>query len=204
MTIVFNLGGNEMDFLSFVKNARTCRRFAEDKPLQAKDLDWLIECARFTPSARNAQLVRFIEVLDEQCEKLFPFTHWAMALKDWKGPYEGERPTAFLALLLPEKSSSIAYIDLGIVAQTIQLAASSRGIGCCIIKSFDQEKTHALLSPQAPYTVELLLGLGVAVEKREAVDVEAGGDLTYWRNEEGVHFVPKRTQKELLLARLGE
>ena len=38
-----------MDFLNFVKKARTCRRFAEDKPLSREDLDFLVECARHTP-----------------------------------------------------------------------------------------------------------------------------------------------------------
>jgi len=192
-----------MDFLPFVQKARTCRRFAEDKPLRKTDLDWLVECARFTPSARNAQVVRVIEVLDQSAEALFPLTHWAMVLKNWKGPTEGERPTAFLALLLPEKSPTISYIDLGIIAQTIQLAATSRGWGCCIIKSFDQEKTTALLKPESPYEVELLLGLGQAVEVRKAVDAERGKDLTYWRDEKGIHFVPKRTKEELVLQALS-
>ena len=190
-----------MDFLAFVKKARTCRRFAEDKPLQRQDLDFLVECARHTPSARNAQQVRFVQVLSETSARLFPLTHWAMALKDWQGPYAGERPTAFLALLLPVDSSELCLVDLGIVAQTVQLAAASKGIGCCIIKSFDQQKAEELLEVPQSLRLQLVLGLGVAVEKRVSVDVPASGSLAYYRDGNGVHYVPKRSLEELVIRR---
>ena len=190
-----------MDFLAFVKKARTCRRFAEDKPLQRQDLDFLVECARHTPSARNAQEVRFVEVLSETSAKLFPLTHWAMALKDWKGPYAGERPTAFLGLLLPENCSELCMVDLGIVAQPVQLAATSKGFGCCIIKSFDQKQAEELLEIPQTLRLQLVLGLGVAVEKRFSVDVPASGSLSYYRDKDGVHYVPKRALEELVIRR---
>ncbi|MBQ7617415.1 MAG: nitroreductase family protein [Desulfovibrio sp.] len=188
-----------MDFLELVKKARSCRRFAEDKPLSKDDLDWLVENARFTPSARNGQVVRVVEVLSETAALIFPHTHWAMALKDWKGPYPGERPTAFLAMLLPEKSGETAFIDLGIFCQTIQLAAHTKGFGCCMIKSFDQAQVEKILKVKAPYQAVLLLGLGVAVEKRMAVDLLPDGSLNYYRDADGLHYVPKRLSKDLIL-----
>ena len=188
-----------MDFLKFVEKARTCRRFAEDKPLKKEDLDWLIDCARLTPSARNAQQVRFIEVLGDTCGELFPLTMWAAALKDWKGPYEGERPTAFLGILLPRTAAETTWIDCGIVCQTIQLAAHSRGIGCCIIKAFNQEKASALLQVPEEFQLALVLGLGVAVEERNVVPVPENGSLTYFRDEKNVHYVPKRSREELIM-----
>ncbi|MBQ7606573.1 MAG: nitroreductase family protein [Desulfovibrionaceae bacterium] len=193
-----------MDFLSFVQQARTCRRFVQEKALHTEDLDWLVSCARLTPSARNAQVVRFIEVTGEACEKVFPLTHWAMALKDWKGPAEGERPTAFLALLLPEKADALASVDLGIVAQTIQLAAHSRDLGCCIIKSFELGKMTELLPVPEGYVISLVLGLGVAAEKRVVSDVPEDGSLSYWRDEAGTHYVPKRSLSDLIVARVSK
>ena len=190
-----------MDFLNFVKKARTCRRFAEDKPLSREDLDFLVECARHTPSARNAQQVRFVEVLSECAAKLFPLTHWAMALKDWKGPFAGERPTAFLGLALPKSCGELAFVDLGICAQTVQLAATSRGFGCCIIKSFDQQKAEELLEIPDDLQLSLVLGLGVTAEKRVSVDLPASGSLNYYRDAEGVHYVPKRSLEELVIRR---
>ncbi|MBQ9537014.1 MAG: nitroreductase family protein [Desulfovibrionaceae bacterium] len=190
-----------MDFLSFVTQARTCRRFHEEKPLESADLDWLIDCARVTPSARNAQQLRFIEVLGKTCKELFPLTHWAMALKDWGGPAEGERPTAFLGLLIPKNPAPTTYIDCGICAQTIQLAAHSRGYGCCIIKSFEQNQAQSLLQVPSDLQLELLLGLGVASEERKVVDVPESGSLNYFRDANNVHYVPKRAREELIIAR---
>lgn len=193
-----------MDFLSFVQQARTCRRFVQDKPLRNEDLDWLVSCARLTPSARNAQVVRFIEVTGTACDSVFPLTRWAMALKDWKGPALGERPTGYLALLLPKKADALASVDLGIVAQTIQLAAHSREIGCCIIKSFELQKLTELLPVPEDLEISLVLGLGVAAEKRVVSDVPADGSLAYWRDESGTHYVPKRPLSELVIARVSQ
>ncbi|MBR4742425.1 MAG: nitroreductase family protein [Desulfovibrio sp.] len=189
-----------MDFHNFVAEARTCRRFNENQPLTKQNLDWLIDCARMVPSARNAQLLRYVEILGEKCKTIFPLTHWAMALKDWGGPHIGERPTAFLAILLPKEHSNLALIDAGIAAQTIQLACHSKGFGCCIIKSFDNEKCRTELHVPEDYELMLLLGLGVAKEVRKLAEVPENGSLNYWRDANQVHYVPKRNLSELILA----
>ena len=193
-----------MDFLTFVTEARSCRRFKEDQPLTLANLDWLVECARVVPSARNAQVIKFVEVLGAKAKEVFPLTHWAMALKDWGGPKDGERPTAFIGLAIPKDAAPIALIDLGIVAQTIQLAAHSQGFGCCILKSFDVAATSKLLAIPEDLKLELLLGLGVALEVRKVTDVPADGSLNYFRDSAGVHYVPKRSLEELVIKRFAD
>ena len=136
-----------MDFKVLAEAARTCRRFHEDQPLAMTDLEWLVDCARLAPSAKNAQELRFVLVGNgEACQKLFALTRWAGALKDWGGPHPGERPTAFVAILMPQSGKDLACFDVGIAAQTIQLAATSRGWGCCMIQSFDHQAAPALLN----------------------------------------------------------
>ncbi|MDO5484289.1 MAG: nitroreductase family protein [Desulfovibrionaceae bacterium] len=192
-----------MDFRQLVEAARTCRRFHEDKPLSMNDLEWLIDCARLSPCGRNAQELRFILVgQGETCQKLFPLTRWAGALKDWGGPHPGERPTAFIAVLTPEGGKEIHYWDTGIACQTMQLAASSRGWGCCMIQSFDHQAVPALLDVPKGMTVALVLGLGVSKEERRIAPMPADGSFAYWRDEAGVHYVPKRSLQELILKRL--
>ena len=44
-----------MNFRELAVKARTCRRFYEDQPLTMADLEWLVDCARLAPSAKNAQ-----------------------------------------------------------------------------------------------------------------------------------------------------
>ena len=127
-----------MDFKALVTAARTCRRFVEDSPLHMSDLEWLMDCARLTPSARNAQVLRYVLITGRMVADILPLTVWAGALKDWGGPHPGERPTGFLALLVPDEARELTFIDAGIAAQTVQLAATSRGWGCCIIASFQK------------------------------------------------------------------
>lgn len=192
-----------MDFLKLVTDARTCRRFDESHPLDRKDLLWLVECARLAPSARNAQELRFITVSPGSVlDKLFGMTRWAGALKDWNGPEAGERPTGFVAVLRPEKSGELTLIDTGIACQTMQLAASSRGWGACMIYSFERQGARELLNVPDELKIELVVAFGVAKEKRVVADVPASGGTTYWRDAQNVHYVPKRGLNELVIKEL--
>ncbi|MDR3358676.1 MAG: nitroreductase family protein [Desulfovibrio sp.] len=191
-----------MDFKELMESARTCRRFKEDKPLAMTDLEWLVECARLAPSARNAQVLRFTLVSrGETCRKLFSLTRWAGALKDWGGPHPGERPTAFIAILMPGNGNHLVCYDVGIAAQTMQLAAASRGWGCCMIQSFDQTAAPELLNIPSDMKIALVLGFGVAGEIRVVAPMPADASFTYWRDAQGVHHVPKRDLSELVAAR---
>ncbi len=191
-----------MDFLKLVEEARSCRRFVEDKPLSVDDLDYLLDCARLAPCGRNAQELRFITVnQSETLDSLFGLTRWAGALKDWKGPQKGERPTAFIAVLMPERGGDILCFDVGIACQTIQLSATSRGWGACMIYSFERGAAHSLLKVDINYKIALLVGLGVALEKRVAEPMPEDGSFNYWRDANQVHHVPKRSLKELVIGR---
>jgi nitroreductase len=191
-----------MDMLPFLESARTCRRFYEDRPLSLQDVEWLVSCARVIPSTRNAQVLRFAVVGNgPTCEKLFPLTRWAGALKDWGGPFPGERPTGFVVILKPTDDAKTTWIDVGIAAQTIQLAAHSKGWGACIIITFDQTKVRELLSIPPELDPALVIGLGVAKEERKVAPMPADGSVTYWRDEKGVHYVPKRDLSELIVRR---
>ena len=67
-----------MDFKQLALAARTCRRFEEERPLQMADLEWLVDCARLTPCARNAQQLRYSLVgPGETCRRLFGMTKWS-------------------------------------------------------------------------------------------------------------------------------
>lgn len=190
----------KMDFLKLAREARSCRRFDESMPLSFEDLKWLLDCARLSPSARNAQQLRFITVNQgDTCQQLFSLTRWAGALKEWGGPKPGERPTAFIAVLMPVDGGELLWADTGIACQTIQLAATSKGWGACIIFSFDRAKTPVLLQVPKEYKIALLIGLGVAVEKRVVDNMPPDGSFNYWRDERGVHHVPKRGLNELII-----
>jgi nitroreductase len=192
-----------MDFLQLVSEARTCRRFVQAARIGQEDLNWLLECASRTPCGRNAQVLRYVLVSSpEKCAALFVHTRWAGALKDWDGPVEGERPTAYIAILVPKECTALMHMDVGIAAQTLQLAAHARGIGCCMHASFMRPACMELLQVPEDMQIDLILALGVAKEERHLAPMPANGAFDYWRDAQGVHYVPKRTASELTLARM--
>lgn len=192
-----------MDFAQLVHAARTCRRFEESQRLSAEDMAWLVDCARVTPSGRNAQVLRFISVsTKEKCEELFPHTRWARALKEAGTPVPGERPTGYIAILWPTTANTLVHMDAGIAAQTMQLAARSKGWGCCMHASFDRSHCPQILQVPEDMEIGLLLGLGVAKEECFLEPMPADGSFDYWRDSQGGHHVPKRDLKECLLAQL--
>lgn len=123
------------------------------------------------------------------------------ALGRCAGPQPGERPTGFIALLLPAKGNDLHLVDAGIAAQTMQLAAASRGWGCCIMQAFDHQAAPQLLAVPAEYAMTLVLAFGAANEKRVLAPMPTTGNAPYWRDAQGVHYVPKRELKDLVLAR---
>lgn len=190
-----------MDFRQLVEDARTCRRFDETTPLKMADLEWLIDCARLTPSGMNAQKLRFALVSNRGVgEKLFCMSRFAAAIKDGT-PKEGERPTSWIVVLLPHDAGELNFYDAGISCQTIQLAATSRGWGCCIIKSFDAQAASVLLGIGNDMKPGLVLALGVAKETRKIAPMPEDGSFKYWRDDKAVHHVPKRSVDELVSVR---
>lgn len=190
-----------MDFLELVTGARTCRRFREAEGMPAGTLDWLIECARVTPCGGNAQALRFAVVESpEACAAVFPALKWAGMLTDWDGPEAGERPTGYVAILGEAGTrAKLNAIDAGIVAQTIQLAAYTRDLGCCIFLSFDPRKIREVLGIPENLEPLLVLALGFQKEVRRVETVGADGSVKYWRDAQGVHHVPKRPLEDLLI-----
>ncbi len=188
-----------MDFATLVKEARSCRRFSEEDRLGEEALAWLVDCARLAPCAKNAQSLRYITAQSKSaCDAIFPHTRWAGALSNGT-PIAGERPTGYIAILTPEKAAKLTFMDVGIAAQTIQLAAQSKGIGCCMHVSFSPRECADIFEVPEGMSLALILALGVEKERRVIADMPEDGSFAYWRDETGIHFVPKRALTDVLL-----
>jgi len=183
-----------------ILKSRSCRRFYENQPVTMETLRQLVDLARLSPSARNAQPLKYILSCEaEKNARIFPTLAWAAYLKDWGGPKIGERPAAYI-IILGDKSVSQTYgIDPGIAAQSIMLGAKEAGLGGCIMTSVQKLALAAALNIPEQYEVILAIALG---KPRETVVVEKvgpEGDTKYWRDEQGVHHVPKRDLDELII-----
>ncbi|MCK4992490.1 MAG: nitroreductase family protein, partial [Bacteroidales bacterium] len=90
------------------------------------------------------------------------------------------------------------WCDDGIAAQSMLLTAVEQGFGGCIIGSVQREKLRSILNIHERYKIIQVLALGKPAEK-VVIHKMAGGDIKYWRDEEGVHHVPKRGLDELII-----
>ena len=77
-----------------IKN-RSYRRFHQEVPVERETLRELVDLARLSASAANRQPLKYILSCEpERNALIFSCLRWAGYLKDWRGPAEGERPSA--------------------------------------------------------------------------------------------------------------
>ncbi len=182
-----------------VKN-RSYRRFYEEVSIELGTLRQLVDLARLSSSAGNLQSLKYILSSDPQKNALiFPHLAWAGYLKDWSGPCEGERPSAYIIILGDTQISRSFGCDHGIAAQSILLGATEKGLGGCIIGSIKREELRKALDIPSRYEILLVLALGRPREKVVIETVGPNGDIKYWRDSEGLHHVPKRALDELIV-----
>lgn len=185
-----------------VSASRSFRRFDNSVAIPMRALEELVELARLCPSSANRQPLRFILCTSpSENEAVFACLKWAAYLKDWDGPTPSERPTAYIVVVNTAKDWDMAKIDLGIAAQTILLGAVEKGLGGCMLGAIDRERLRTHLGLDPDMEISLVLALGKPAEKVEIVDVPEDGSIRYWRDEAGVHYVPKRKVEDLILER---
>jgi nitroreductase len=179
---------------------RSYRRFYQDKPVSLETLRELVDLARLSPSARNAQPLKFILSCDPQKNAtIFKHLAWAGYLKDWGGPVEGERPSAYI-LILGDKNLSEGFgCDHGIASQSILLGAVEKGLGGCNIGSVQRPELAQELGIPDQYEILLALALGVPKEQVTIEPLPESGDIRYWRDAQEGHHVPMRSLDELIL-----
>jgi nitroreductase len=180
------------------KQSRSYRRFLQDEEIADEQLKMMVEAARFSPSARNIQPIKFFISNDREMNtSIFSNIGWAGYLKEWDGPVEGERPSAYIILLHDTSISQGYSCDNGIFAQSILLQAVDLGFGGCMIATFKKEEITNLLKLPNYLTPIMVIALGKPKEVVVVDDIKMG-DVKYWRDSENVHHVPKRSLDELI------
>ncbi len=195
-----------MQLSELVASSRTVRRFTGE-PVAMADLEALAALARLTPSAANMQPLKYILVADPgACDKVFPCVAWAAYMTDWSGPADDERPGGYVVICHDTSISKSPVCDHGIVAQTMMLGAAERGLFGCIMGSIAREKLRQTLDIPEGLDILLVLALGRPAETVVVEDMVSGPEggpdgHKYWRDEDGIHHVPKRTVDDLVVAR---
>ncbi len=182
---------------NLVKNNRSYRLFDETHKVTKERLIEFIDLARITPASKNIQPLKYIVVNDEcDNQKVFDTLMWAGYLDDFNGPSIGQRPTGYI-IILQDKDiyDGNVLVDLGIVSQTILLAATEVGLGGCQFMSFSRNEITSIFELPEKLSPMLVIALGKPTDNVVLVDLDE--DHKYYRTEDA-HFVPKRKLKDVI------
>jgi nitroreductase len=179
---------------------RSYRRFDQDVPIKLETLRELVDLARLSASALNLQPLKYMLSCEpKKNAMIFPLLGWAAYLKDWSGPVEGERPSAYIIMLGDTEISRNFGCDHGIAAQSILLGATEKGLGGCMIATVKRQELSQVLGIAPRYEILLVIALGKPKEKVVIEKLGADGDVKYWRDNQGVHHIPKRALNDIII-----
>jgi len=179
---------------------RSYRRFFQDVTIDMETLRDLVDLARQSASLGNQQPLKYIlSCTPEKNASIFQNLGWAAYFKDWGGPPEGEKPSAYIVVLGDKNINPSINCDHGIAIQSILLGAVEKGLGGCILASIKRDPLRQELNIDPSYEILLVVALGKPKEKVVLDPLGADGNFRYWRDEQGVHHVPKRSLDEIIV-----
>ncbi len=179
---------------------RSYRRFYQKQSIDLETIKDLVNLAGLSASGGNVQPLKYVLSVDPQKNALiFPCLTWAASLENWQGPDEGERPAAYIIILGDSHISQSFGCDHGIAAQTILLGATEKGLGGCIIGTIAKDGLRSSLKIPSNCEILLVLALGKPKESVRIERIGLSGSTKYWRDEAGVHHVPKRFLEDIII-----
>ena len=159
-------------FLELANKRYSVRQY-QDKKVEKEKLLTVIEAARLAPSAVNYQPLHYIIVSDPEKKKKI--------IESYSREWISSAPTIIVVCLDHSKSwkrrdgKDHGDIDSGIAIEHMALAASSIGLGTCIVCAFDSEGLHNNLQLPSNMEIVALLPIGypinqeIPVKKRDSI-----------------------------------
>lgn len=145
---------NAKDFYDLVNQRQSTRAFDTEKMIDRETIGRILEAARMAPSACNAQPWHFIvvdepelknQVADAASAKLLGMNHFTKQAPVHIIVVE-EKVNISSGIGGIVKDKHFAFLDIGIAATHICLAAEAEGLGTCILGWFAEKKIKKLLN----------------------------------------------------------
>lgn len=179
-----------------LRRNRSPRGYDAGFKVRPDQLRKIIEVNTLTPSARNAQSLRFLPVLGDQAAKVTGCIRLGGALPELHLPLPGTEPNAYIIVCSAAEQGADLFIDLGISAQSMLLRATEMGLNGICIRAFDRMRIREIFSLDCEPL--LILAIGRGTDRIELVDIRSQDDRRYYRVD-GVHYVPKLTVDDLII-----
>lgn len=186
-----------------VKANRSYRGYDESCRITKEELLEMVDCARLAASSVNQQPLRYYLAWEkEEVDKIQKMTNWAKGLPELELPHKGMCPTGFIVICQDTRVwEALARFqkDVGIAAQTILLCATEMGLGGCMIGNFNAGAVKEKLGLAAYLAPLLIVAIGKPSEKVVLTEVGMDEPIAYYRDENDVHYVPKRRLEDIVL-----
>ena len=190
-------------FKDLVKANRSYRGYDESRRVTREELLEMVDCARLAASSVNRQPLQYYLAWEkERVDQIQRMTKWARGLPQMELPHRGMCPTAFIVICQnTELGESLARFqkDIGIAAQTILLAATEMGLGGCMIGNFHAGEVKETLGLAPELAPVLIVAIGKPAEKIILTEAGTGESVDYYRDENDVHYVPKRRLEDVIV-----
>ena len=160
-------------FLELAQSRQSDRAFDTTRPVEKEKIDAILEAARIAPSACNAQPWHFIvvddpelknQVADATSEKLLGMNHFTK-----QAPVhiviveENVNLTSGIGGII--KNKHFAFLDIGIAAAHIVLAAKDLGLGSCMLGWFDEKRMRKILNVPSSKRIVLDIVIGYSIQE---------------------------------------
>jgi len=160
-----------MDVSQAISRRYSCRHY-EDKPIEKKKLDTVLEAARQAPSAKNLQDWRFVVVTDGEMRR-------KLAVAANNQTFLENAGAIIVACTVSNHvmrcGQAIGPIDVSIALEHMCLQATELGLATCWIGSFCPDKVKPLLGIPDDVAIIELLALGYPADgpkehRRESIE----------------------------------
>lgn len=184
---------------------RSYRAYDESCVMTREDLLELVDVARLCGSTTNKQALKFYIAWERGLvDAIVPLTRWAGMLPERGLPDPGKHPSAFIIVCVdkeiqPDPANKWIGYDTGIAVQSMLLAAAEKGLGGLMIGSVKFAELSELLNLSDRFQPILAVAFGKPDEEVRLTGLPADGSTKYYRDENDVHYVPKRTLEELVI-----
>ncbi len=180
-----------MDTLTAIRERRSVKRYDPDFVMPQEDIDKLLELAVLSPTSFNIQNWRIVAVTDAEQKQKIRAASWNQAqvseasltlllcadLNAWDNEperYWREAPEQVRDMLVPmirqfyspnkTLQHDEAIRSVGIMGQTIMLAAKAMGYDSCPMIGFDPVKVGEIIKLPKDHVIGMMIPVGKALE----------------------------------------
>lgn len=181
-----------MELVKAIKERRSIRRYLE-RPIEHEVIEEIIDAARYSPSWKNSQIVRYFVVEDKDMLKKLGTGEYC-----WGFDFNAKslsRASAVLILCYIKNRSGFGKdgtfstkkgnfweaFDCGIAAQTFCLLAHEKGIGTVIQGYFDEKRLAELLELPENMGIGAVIPMGYRAEENAVPPRKEVSELLEYR-----------------------